>query len=64
MMSVIVLTSWFPEAQTHEPAGTCSGRKRNMGGVHGLIIISLFSKSSTKENPAFVSDSLFARVTW
>uniref|UniRef100_A0A8B9WE51 Interferon omega-1-like n=1 Tax=Bos mutus grunniens TaxID=30521 RepID=A0A8B9WE51_BOSMU len=31
-MSVIVLTSWFPEAQPRGPAGTCSRRKRNMGG--------------------------------
>ena len=64
MMSVIVLTSWFPEAQPHAPAGTCSRRKRNMGGAHGLIIISLFSRSNTKENPSFVSNSFFARVTW
>ena len=64
VMSVIVLTSWFPEAQPHGPAGTCSRRKRNMGVVHGLIIISLFSKSNTKENPSFVSNSFFARVTW
>ena len=64
VMSVIVLTSWFPEAQPHGPAGTCSRRKRNMGGAHGLTIISLFSKSNTQENPSFVSNSFFARVTW
>ena len=42
VMSVIVLPSWFPEGQGS--AGTCSRRKRNVGGLQGLVIISVFSK--------------------
>ena len=64
VMSVIVLPSWFPNTQPHGPAGTCSRRKRNVGEAHGLIIISLFSKSNTKENPSFVSKSSTATVIW
>jgi hypothetical protein len=45
-------------------AGTCSRRKRNVGGVQGLIIISLFYESNTKENSSFVSKSLTPRVIW
>ena len=62
VMSVIDLLSWFPEGQ--EFAGMCSRRKRNVGGVQGLITISLLSKSNTKENSSFVSKSLTARVIW
>ena len=32
--------------------------------THGLIIISLFSKSNTKENPSFVSKRSKATVIW
>ena len=63
-MSVIVLTSWFPEAPPHGPAGTCSRRKRNMGGAHGLTIIRIFSKSNTEDKPSFISKSLITRVNW
>ena len=58
VMSVIDLPSWFPEGQG--PEGMCSRRKRNVG-VQGLIIISFFSKSNTKENSSFLSKSLTAR---
>ena len=58
----MVLPSWFPEGQGF--AGMCSRRKRNVGAVQGLIIISLFSKSNTKENSSFVSKILTARVIW
>ena len=63
-MSVIILTSWLPEAQPHAPAGMCFRRKRNMGAAHGLIIIRIFSKSNTKEKPSFISKSLINRVNW
>ena len=62
VMSVMVLPSRFPEGQGF--AGMCSRRKRNVGGVQGLIIISLFSKSNTKENPSFVSKRSKATVIW
>ena len=62
VMSVIDLTSWFPEGQGS--AEMCSRRKRSVGGVQGLIIISFFSKSNTKEPSSFVSKSLTARGIW
>ena len=62
VMFVMVLPSWFPEGQGS--AGMCSRRTRNVGGVQGLMIISLFSKSNTKENSSFVLKSLTARVIW
>ena len=54
----------FPEAQPNGLAGMCSRRNRNRGGVHGLIIISLFSKSNTQENSSFVLKNLIDRVIW
>ena len=62
VMSVIDLPSWFPEGLGS--AVMCSRRKRNVGGVQGLIIISFFSKSNTKENKSFLSKSLTARMIW
>ena len=62
VMSVMVLPSWFPEGQGF--ARMCSRRKRNVGEVQGLIIISLFSKSNTQENSSFVSKNLIDRVIW
>ena len=62
VMSVMVLPSWFPEGQGF--ARMCSRRKRNVGEVQGLIIISLFYESNTKENSSFVSKSLTPRVIW
>ena len=64
VMSVTVLTSWSPEAQPQGPAGNCSRKNRNMEEDLGLIIISLFCKSNTEENPSFVLKSLMARVIW
>ena len=63
VMSVTVLTSWSPEAQPQGPAGNCSRIcSRNMEEDLGLVIISLFCKSNTEENPSFVLKSLNARV--
>ena len=62
VMFVMVLPSWFPEGQGS--AGMCSRRTRNVGGVQGLMIISLLSKSNTKENSSFVSKSLTPRMIW
>lgn len=65
VMSVTVLTSWSPEAQPQGPAGNCSRIcSRNMEEDLGLVIISLFCKSNTEENPSFVLKSLMARVIW
>ena len=54
----------FPEAQPNGLAGMGSRRNRNRGGVHGLIVISLFSKSNTRENSSFVLKNLIDRVIW
>jgi len=62
VMFVMVLPSRFPEGQGS--ARTCSRSKRNVGGVQGLIIISLFYESNTKENSSFVSKSLTSRMIW
>ena len=65
VISVTVLTSWSPEAQPQGPAGNCSRIcSRNMEEDLGLVIISLFCKSNTEENPSFVLKSLNARVIW
>ena len=65
VISVTVLTSWSPEAQPQGPAGNCSRIcSRNMEEDLGLVIISLFCKSNTEENPSFVLKSLMARVIW
>ena len=64
VMSVTVLTSWSPEAQPQGPAGNCSRKNRKMEKDLGLVIISLFCKSNTEENPSFVLMSLNARLIW
>ena len=40
--SVIVLTSWSPEAEPYGSAWTCSRSKRNIKEYHSLIVTGLF----------------------
>lgn len=56
-----VLTPWFPEAQPHGPAGTCSRRKGNIGEAHGLIIFRIFSKSNIKTNIIYFKELNYQR---
>ena len=53
-----------PWPQPQGPAGNCSRKNGYMEEDLGLIIISLFYKSNTEENPSFVLKSLIARVIW